>query len=146
MKNTIETVLDRYPETTSDEWRQIGGAWIHKNASVSEKCVFPEISTAILRRGSFYGGDFSGGYFRGGLWKQSPLQIQGGKHLIVFAEDGWIYIGCQRLKIEDWRKKAKALGRGNGYTDEETAWYLQAIEWGATMAYQPDMVKEEDAA
>lgn len=56
---TIAQIRQMYSATSESEWRQANGAWIHTDAYVSEEVVFPECSSAILRRGTFNGGNFN---------------------------------------------------------------------------------------
>ncbi|MHA1428615.1 MAG: acyl-ACP--UDP-N- acetylglucosamine O-acyltransferase [Candidatus Helarchaeota archaeon] len=59
---------------------------------------------------------------------KSPLQIQGTRHLVIYAE-GLVQIGCYRMSIADWERKGKKIAEKEGYTAEEIKEYERYLKW-----------------
>jgi hypothetical protein len=59
---------------------------------------------------------------------KSPLQIQGTRHLVIFAE-GLVQIGCFRMALSEWEEKADMIGKESGYTPDEIAEYKRYLRW-----------------
>jgi len=62
----IDKAIETFPSTTTDDWRMVREAAVHKSVTPSNNCRF--LGPAILRGGYFYSGDFHGGVFHGGYF------------------------------------------------------------------------------
>ena len=56
--------------------------------------------------------------------------LRGSRHQLIVTRDA-ISIGCMRNTLEWWREHYKAVGRAEGYTDEQVSEYARHIEYAA---------------
>jgi hypothetical protein len=59
----------------------------------------------------------------GNAWETSPLYIQGTKHSITNCAYGQLAIGCQVHTFAEWKRHYKAIGKANGYTEDQIKEY-----------------------
>ena len=69
----------------------------------------------------------------GVTWNQSPLQIQGSRHLVYVADADMIGVGCVIQPASWWLEHYAALGLEHNYTEaqieEYKRWLDIAKEW-----------------
>jgi hypothetical protein len=66
---------------------------------------------------------------KGLLNSHTPLQIGGSQHWIIVRQPGHITIGCMHHTVEWWEDHAAAVGRSEGYSDEQVAEYQRHIAY-----------------
>ncbi len=70
-------------------------------------------------------------------WMESPLQIQGSKHLVYVCDRSLIGIGCICQTAEWWNEHYADVGRRKHYSEgqvkEYRKWLDIAIEWQAAL-------------
>ena len=65
---------------------------------------------------------------RGDAWETTPLYIAGMKHSLSNSRHGHILIGCHEHTFAYWLDHYKAIGRAEGYSEEEIKQYGLFIE------------------
>lgn len=139
---TINDVLQRYPGTKPEDWTQHeSGAWIHRDATVSEHVHFAVGSSALLRSGSFYrgsfhggsfhGGYFYGGYFCGGEFDASPFYCSVEPYAVaestVKTGSRRLKIGCQVRTAKQWLREGRRIGQHHNLTKRQIDGYLTLV-------------------
>ena len=82
--------------------------------------------TAHVEESVYVGPDarvFGDARVSGDAWVFSPLYIQGPRHALTNCKYGYIQIGCHCNTFAYWQKHYKAIGRAEGYTEEEIEQY-----------------------
>jgi hypothetical protein len=141
MNPIITIALGLFPNTNAADWREEGGAAIHKDCIVGNSAKFK--GPAICRGGTIWGGTIEGGTI-----KKTPLLICGLCEFVVcISKPGHISVGCETHTPDDWRRKVAAIGRKNGVDEEEQARVMVAVEIAAQwLIDNPDAVVEEEKA
>ena len=95
------------------------------------------LSRADLRGANLRGANLSGAdlsYADAGLANGGEfLVLRGSRHQLIATRNA-ISIGCMREPLEWWREHYKAVGRAEGYTDEQVSEYARHIEYAAAWA------------
>ena len=87
--------------------------------------------TAVVEASVYVGGNaqVSGNArVRGDAWETTPLYIAGMKHSLSNSRHGHILIGCHEHTFAYWLDHYKAIGRAEGYSEEEIKQYGLFIE------------------
>jgi len=96
---------------------------------------------ANLRGANLGGANLDGAYLRGanlgganldgakGLLSNGtvPLQILGTRDPVIVRADGFITIGCEHHELTWWEEHYRAVGRTNGYDNQQTEEYRAHI-------------------
>ena len=103
-----------------DGWRLLpDGAWarIGDGASIGEWARIGERASigAVARIGE------------SARFDNSPLAVQGSRHLVTQHSAGKIAVGCEVHTAEEWLKYAEQIGAKNSYTPSEIEEYLKII-------------------
>jgi hypothetical protein len=129
--STIDRALDLFPDTRREDWRDVGGAAVHCDATIGGRAVF--CGPAIVRRGWFHGGEFHGGWFRGGEFHGGRFhggEFHGGRFDAtppqVFGVVPWrvnvaspneIVVGYQCHTVEHWRENLNLIAARHNVDD-----------------------------
>jgi hypothetical protein len=146
---TFTELENKFGKLNPADWHQHpnGGAWIYKNAKVSEKVPIGEkavvwdgtiwggtIWDGTIRGGTIWGGTIwdgtiRGGTIRGGTWKTTPLFICGSRFKLTNSKPGHISIGCECHPFAWWEgKAAKELAKKHDFTPAEIKEYRAYIK------------------
>jgi hypothetical protein len=100
-------------------------------AAVSQRAYLEgaNLGGANLEGANLEGANLGGANLGGanGLGK-FPIQILGHKHAMWTTQDGELQIGCHKLSFDDWREKAEAMGRMEGYSHLDVEIYKLHID------------------
>jgi carbonic anhydrase/acetyltransferase-like protein (isoleucine patch superfamily) len=131
---TIDEVLNVFPGTSKEDWRQVGKGWVHATADVDANCTINGVVGANARvgEGASVGNRASVGEWasvgEGARVSQSPLYIIGTKHCVFENTDGTLSVGCQTMTPVEWLERAQEIGSSNGYTPEQIEEYAFYFE------------------
>ena len=64
----------------------------------------------------------------GGAWGTSPLQIQGSRHTLTECKKGFLQIGCKCYTFEEWELHFEAIGKAEGYSEDQIQEYKSYID------------------
>jgi hypothetical protein len=87
---------------------------------------------ADLRGADLYGADLRGANLYGANLCEKYLQIKGSKAWLVGFGDK-IQIDCEDHTVIEWQQEYEAIGKKNGYTDDEIKEYKSYIDFYASM-------------
>ena len=88
-----------------------------------------DLSNANLSNANLYKADLSNADLSNTILPKDRFIFQGNNKHQIIAEDGYIKIGCKRMKAEEWISSFEKIGTENGYTKEEIADYGDFIKW-----------------
>ena len=150
---SIEDVLKLFPNTTEQDWKQHakGHGWVQNSAYADETATIEGLvfgnarvfgntwvygDAQVYDYAQVFGDAWVSGDARvygdarvfGGAWKTSPLYAQGSKHCASNASYGSIAIGCEIHTFAVWLTNYEAIGRKNGYTEDQIKEYKAIID------------------
>ena len=111
--------LFRVKLTIDCKWGKAGdlGGWVQKKENIQD-------SAWVSGKAWVYGD----AWIYEDSWNTSPLQIQGSRHFITECKKGLLQIGCKCYTFEEWERYFEAIGKAEGYSDDQIKEYKSYID------------------
>ena len=107
-------------------WANLRGADLRWANLSGANMRWADLRWANMRWADLSGADLNGADLR---WAVGPYTtFSAGKHSAVFC-GGYGSIGCERRSYDEWLSDFAAIGRRNGYTDDEITDYGELIKF-----------------
>ena len=112
-----------------------GNAWVYGDAQISGNAWVSDNAwiygnARVYDNAWIYGDARVSGNAQvyGDAWGTSPLQIQGSRHTLTECKKGFLQIGCKVYTFEEWELHFEAIGKAEGYSENQIQEYKLYID------------------
>ena len=111
--------LFRVKLTIDCKWGKAGalGGWVQKDENI-QGFAWVSGDAQVYGNAQVYGD----------AWRTSPLQIQGSRHALTECKKGFLQIGCKCYTFEEWELHFEAIGKAEGYSENQIQEYKLYID------------------